>query len=111
MNKIYETCLNCGKELKGRLDKKFCDAYCRNTYNNKTVRENEKTIKQINSILRRNRTILKNINPRGMTTVREEYLKIIANQIKRILTLKESGFINDEVEFRKFAIRLLAGLE
>jgi hypothetical protein len=23
-------CLACGKQLKGRIDKKFCDDYCRN---------------------------------------------------------------------------------
>lgn len=28
------TCLNCDKTLKGRTDKKFCDDYCRNSYNN-----------------------------------------------------------------------------
>ena len=27
-------CLSCGKLLKGRVDKKFCDDYCRNNYNN-----------------------------------------------------------------------------
>jgi len=29
-----KTCLACGKILKGRVDKKFCDDYCRNNYNN-----------------------------------------------------------------------------
>ena len=29
-----KVCLACGKPLKGRIDKKFCDDYCRNNYNN-----------------------------------------------------------------------------
>ena len=30
-----KTCLNCGEEINGRVDKKFCCDYCRNHYNNK----------------------------------------------------------------------------
>ena len=31
---ISKTCVACGKAVKGRSDKKFCDDYCRNVYNN-----------------------------------------------------------------------------
>jgi hypothetical protein len=69
-------CLHCGKILGGRLDKKFCDHYCRNSYNNNTARDSEKRINEINRILRRNRTILRQINPEGRTTIRKEYLQL-----------------------------------
>ena len=72
--KSYESCLQCGEKIVGRIDKKFCDAQCRNSYNNKTKRENEKLINDINRILRKNRIILKQFNPEGKTTVRKEYL-------------------------------------
>jgi hypothetical protein len=75
MNNIIKTCLHCNKVLeKGRLDKKFCDYFCRNAYNNANIRESEKVIRDINQILRRNRSILKSINPEGKTVIRKESL-------------------------------------
>ena len=75
--KTTTTCLHCNKPLeKGRIDKKFCDHYCRNAYNNEQIRETEKTIKLINQILRKNRMILRTINPEGKSTVRKEYLEL-----------------------------------
>ncbi len=67
-------CLQCGEKIVGRIDKKFCDSQCRNSYNNKIKRENEKLIVDINRILRKNRKILKQFNPEGKTTIRKEYL-------------------------------------
>ncbi len=32
-----KTCLTCGAPLIGRVDKKFCDDYCRSMYNNKAL--------------------------------------------------------------------------
>jgi hypothetical protein len=66
----------CNEPIKGRTDKKFCDSYCRNSYNNKLLRISEKKIQDINKILRKNRTILKKFNPEGRTTVRKEFLKL-----------------------------------
>jgi hypothetical protein len=73
--KRRELCMQCGEKLVGRLDKRFCDAQCRNSYNNKIKRESERQIIEINRILRRNRKILKQFNPEGKTTVRKEYLQ------------------------------------
>jgi predicted nucleic acid-binding Zn ribbon protein len=68
-------CIQCGEKMVGRLDKKFCDAQCRNNYNNKIKRKSEKMIIDINRLLRRNRKILKQFNPEGKTTIRKEYLE------------------------------------
>jgi predicted nucleic acid-binding Zn ribbon protein len=67
-------CLQCGKPITGRLDKKYCDDYCRNMYNNQTKRADEKQIQQVNSIIRKNRRILKTLCPVGKATVRKEVL-------------------------------------
>jgi len=72
-DEIY--CKQCGEKIVGRIDKKFCDAQCRNSYNNKRKRESEKQIVEINRILRRNRKILKQLSPEGKTTIRKEYLE------------------------------------
>ena len=68
-------CKQCGKPIKGRLDKRFCDAYCRNAFNNKVKRKDEQNINEVNRTLRRNRKILKTLSPVGKSTVRKEVLE------------------------------------
>ena len=67
-------CKKCGKPLLGRIDKLFCDAYCRNAFNNKVKRTAEQSIQEVNQALRKNRTILKTLSPVGKSTVRKEVL-------------------------------------
>ncbi|MEP7376014.1 MAG: hypothetical protein ABI675_21640 [Chitinophagaceae bacterium] len=55
-------CLSCGKNVKGRADKKFCDDACRNSYNNELkFKNNINYIRNINNALLKNRRVLKNI--------------------------------------------------
>lgn len=61
MNTANRLCLDCGKPLKGRRDKKYCDDNCRNNYNNKLQSSSEAPVRRINYILRRNRLILKDL--------------------------------------------------
>ncbi len=68
------TCLECNTPLKGRLDKKFCNDQCRYLYNNRKKRKHEAAILYINSVLRKNRSILKTLSPIGKTTVRKKLL-------------------------------------
>jgi hypothetical protein len=51
-------CLNCDKLLKGRTDKKFCDDYCRNSYNNQLKSTKNNLVRNINNALGKNRRIL-----------------------------------------------------
>jgi len=52
-------CQECGKEIFGRLDKKFCSDICRHSFNNRIRAVNGGNyMNTINSILRRNRNIL-----------------------------------------------------
>ncbi|MEO7835800.1 MAG: hypothetical protein ABIR50_10800 [Ginsengibacter sp.] len=51
-------CLNCEKGLKGRTDKKFCDDYCRNSYNNQLKSTKNNLVRNINNALGKNRRIL-----------------------------------------------------
>ena len=75
MNNIdLAICKKCGKSIQGRIDKRFCDAYCRNSFNNKAKRGNEKIISDLNRALRKNRTILKTLSPVGKSTVRKEVM-------------------------------------
>ena len=74
LHKPLNNCLACGKSLHGRSDKKFCDSYCRNGYNNQHKKKDEKYIQHVNSVIRRNRRILKTLCPQGKAVVRKELL-------------------------------------
>ncbi len=54
-------CLACQKALQGRTDKKFCNDYCRNAYNNNLKSNNSPIIRNINNALLKNRRILESI--------------------------------------------------
>ncbi|AXY73834.1 hypothetical protein D3H65_07505 [Paraflavitalea soli] len=58
MNNEARTCPTCGKTIKGRADKRFCDDYCRNNYNNQLNSDSVNYVRNVNNILRRNRRIL-----------------------------------------------------
>ncbi len=71
-------CLDCGKAIKGRADKKFCNDYCRNNYNNKLNSDQNNYMRRINNILRKNRGILEDAIPEGedkITIAREKLLQ------------------------------------
>ncbi|MES2779232.1 MAG: hypothetical protein V4651_04965 [Bacteroidota bacterium] len=57
-----KTCLQCGSEIKGRIDKKFCDDQCRTTHNNHLKSDNN-LMRNINNILRKNRKIIEDFIP------------------------------------------------
>jgi hypothetical protein len=61
MNNEAKNCLTCGKIVKGRADKKFCDDYCRNIFNNRLNSYTVNYIRNVNNILRRNRRILEEV--------------------------------------------------
>ena len=53
------SCLHCGKPLRGRIDKKFCDSGCKNEFNNRIHRQERHEISRIDLILKHNRRALK----------------------------------------------------
>ncbi|CAN5269700.1 hypothetical protein BH09BAC3_BH09BAC3_23650 [soil metagenome] len=67
-------CPVCGSPLTGRTDKKYCSDQCRYLENNKNKHDHERPILEINSKLRKNRSILKTLCPVGKATVRKEVL-------------------------------------
>lgn len=75
-------CLACDKPLKGRSDKKFCDDYCRNNYNNQLKADSNNLVRNINNALGKNRRILESTISDG-----EEMAKITKEK------LIEKGFL------------------
>jgi len=59
-------CQDCGTKLIGRTDKKFCDDHCRCHYNNAINRDRCTNFRDINRILKRNTSILEQLNQKGI---------------------------------------------
>ncbi len=75
--KEAKPCLNCGKAVKGRSDKKFCDDYCRAAYNNDLKSASNNFIRNVNNALGKNRRILESFLPGGEQTAKANKDKLI----------------------------------
>ena len=53
-----KTCEECGTEIMGRADKKFCSDHCRNAYHNNVNKDSKNLIRNINNRLRKNYRVL-----------------------------------------------------
>ena len=67
-------CPECGFDLIGRSDKKFCSDQCRNTFNNRAKKDSNNYVRQINATLRKNRRILEELNPNGKSKTNKNTL-------------------------------------
>ncbi len=65
-------CPECGNEIFGRSDKKFCNDACRNAHNNRLNSDNTNYVRNVNNILRKNRRILEMLNTEGKTKVHRD---------------------------------------
>src|SRR4051812_1355529 len=74
-----KNCICCSKLLRGRSDKKFCDDFCRNTYNNhqKARGNNNGFVKPINTMLMKNRNILSSLLLEGQDTIKVSREKLL----------------------------------
>ena len=74
--KDSKACLACDKPIKGRSDKKFCDDYCRNNYNNQLKALTSSQVRLINNTLAKNYRILQ-----GLLTEDKEMVKTSREQL------------------------------
>lgn len=70
-------CLYCDNKISGRTDKKFCNDYCRNAYNNQLKSVNSPVVRNINNVLIKNRRILEAAlgNEKMMKQTKEKLLQ------------------------------------
>jgi len=73
------SCRTCGNLLRGRVDKKFCNDYCRNQFNNEQKSRNgySPLIRNINNALLKNRRILAAVLTDQMDTARAKRDKLL----------------------------------
>ncbi len=62
-------CVDCGENLNGRADKKYCSDLCRNNFNNKINSDTNNYMRNINNALRKNRRIMADLTPNEKSTV------------------------------------------
>lgn len=85
-------CLYCNEPIKGRSDKKFCDAQCKSAYHNRSFSSVEAHIREINKQLRANRSAMHKACPLGKATVRKDFLKKLGMDFKHLThTWKSKG--------------------
>ena len=75
-------CLECGTRLMGRVDKKFCNDQCRNIYNNKLNRDEIAYMSKVNRIIKKNRRILKELNPKGKAKIKRKAMDTLGFDFK-----------------------------
>lgn len=78
-HQIEKVCILCSKTIRGRSDKKFCDDYCRATYNNELNSRSNNFVRNINNALGKNRRILESLaagDDALVKTTRDELLEL-----------------------------------
>ena len=70
LQKEEKTCLLCSRIIRGRSDKKFCDDYCRASFNNELKSTANNFIRNVNNALGKNRRILECLLPAGEHTAK-----------------------------------------
>ncbi|MFT4679018.1 MAG: hypothetical protein ACI84C_001854 [Flavobacteriales bacterium] len=77
-------CLHCQEPYHGRIDKKFCDTACRSAYYYSRQRIDYHTFRQINAVLRKNRSILANLSTqmKGAKHIDKIYLEMQGFQFR-----------------------------
>ena len=71
---MVKECIECGEPILGRVDKKYCSDLCRNSFNNKVNSNSSNYVRNVNSMLRRNRKILEELAPSAPTKISRDKL-------------------------------------
>jgi len=72
---MIDNCLNCNEKLSGRIDKKYCNQYCKSAHQYiKNKLRTDSFFVKVDKQLKLNRRILKEYNKSGKAIVRKEKL-------------------------------------
>jgi len=84
------TCQQCNQPLFGRKGKKFCNDFCRNSYNNNLNRDQVEIMRNVNNRLRKNNRILRTFIERGTRTVSLIELNLLNFDFQYFTNIQES---------------------
>lgn len=91
-------CLECGKEMYGRKDKKFCSLNCKNTYNNRRLRSIRQHRDDIIEKLSKNHELLESFLSAGIQSVRLEELEHLGFEGNYITSCRKGRNSHEECE-------------
>jgi len=78
MERTDRICKNesCKNRVEGRVDRVFCSSYCKSDHHARILKQSGRTLfkLEVDSVLKRNRSILAKFNLKSKTTVRKEVL-------------------------------------
>jgi hypothetical protein len=95
-------CYYCQKPLAGRSDKKFCNYLCRSSFHNQLQQHTGLSLRKVDSILRNNRRLLKEMYEEGMIRVQQNQLAARGfdfSYLTRQMILPEGSAVNYWYEF------------
>lgn len=95
-------CFVCGESFRGRSDKKFCSAYCRSTYHNRIYAREDREMRRINSILRRNRRLL--LSHLSTQQARTSLIRLVEQGFKPDYCTGYLRMDNDRVQYRCYEV-------
>lgn len=72
---MKSACLECGRPLAGRSDKKFCDVHCKNAWHNQRNSRQQSQLKQVNAQINSNFRILSTLNERQVRCIHRNELE------------------------------------
>ncbi len=84
-------CLDCGDKLLGRSDKKFCSDHCRNNYNNRINKDVNSFVRNVHTLLRKNRKVLSDLYASGKRKIHIDALIVSGFNFNFITQVNESG--------------------
>ncbi len=68
-------CQECGLNIFGRSDKKFCGDQCRASFHNRIYSQNAESVRRVNRVLKRNRSLLVRLLSQGVRLTTRENLE------------------------------------
>lgn len=81
-------CRQCGEELYGRRDKRFCSDYCRATFNNQEYYATRKSIRSIIRAILRNRNLLNQLHNAGYAFIPKTDLAALGFNFKYFTSIE-----------------------
>lgn len=86
-----KSCMQCGQRLFGRRDKKFCNDFCRNTFNNQLNKENIEVIRITNNKLKKNHKILRNLVETSKLNLTRTELELLGFDLNLVTSFDMDG--------------------
>ena len=77
METSIKLCQSCSKPIKGRTDKKYCNDYCRNNFNNQSHSSSNNYMRHVNGLLQKNRRILAAILPSTASRTKTSHSQLL----------------------------------